>query len=314
MLVTPKQALNYGLSYLGVKDNRWSEATRELCFHEHYGSSPLDIADLWFDLASGDCLPEKLRLEKKEKCEKGFKYYMIAHFFLWAYPKNARMISSRFHICKNYCEGKHMWKWIKRIAALKVKKIKWEHVSDPKHLEILAISTDGTDFKLRETKHESLPRDPKLCSHKFNGAAVKYEIALSLHRAKCVHLAGPYKGGVHDLTIFRESGLKQKLLSLNRTVRGVRRVKLTLADAGYSSSEKDEVGLFSVPNPQDPQVLARYKSRGRLRHETFNGRLKFFGSLSNPFRHGFHNHKHVMEAVVVIVQTQMDNGSPIFAI
>jgi hypothetical protein len=33
------------------------------------------------------------------------------------------------------------------------------------------------------------------------------------------------------------------------------------------------------------------------------------------FRHGgMDEHKHVFEAVVVIVQYQMDNGSPIFAI
>jgi hypothetical protein len=45
-----------------------------------------------------------------------------------------------------------------------------------------------------------------------------------------------------------------------------------------------------------------------------NGRLKCFGSLSaQAFRHGFDKHKFVFEAVVVTVQYQMDDGSPIFA-
>ena len=46
---------------------------------------------------------------------------------------------------------------------------------------------------------------------------------------------------------------------------------------------------------------------------TFNGRLKIFASLANTFRHGAAKHKFVFEAIVTIVQYQMDNGSPIFA-
>jgi hypothetical protein len=60
--------------------------------------------------------------------------------------------------------------------------------------------------------------------------------------------------------------------------------------------------------------LEKFKSRAWLRHETFNGRLKCFGSLSpQRFRHGIDKHKFVFEAIVVTVQYQMDNVSPIFA-
>jgi hypothetical protein len=77
-------------------------------------------------------------------------------------------------------------------------------------------------------------------------------------------------------------------------------------------AEKKE--LFSTPNPMDSKKLQNFKSRARLRQETFNGRLKTFCSLSALFQHGFNKHKFVVEAVVVIVQYQMDNGSPIFAV
>jgi hypothetical protein len=105
--------------------------------------------------------------------------------------------------------------------------------------------------------------------------------------------------------------LKEKLISLNERI-GEQK-KLTLADRGYQTGKEDEKGLLSLPNTMGSKELENFKSRGRLRHETFNGRLKFFSSLAVPFRHGYDKHKLVFEAVVVIVQYQMDNGSPIFA-
>jgi hypothetical protein len=60
--------------------------------------------------------------------------------------------------------------------------------------------------------------------------------------------------------------------------------------------------------------LNNFKSRAQLRQETFDGRLKFFGSLKDTFWHGYDNHKFVFEAIAVIVQYQMDNGSESFAV
>jgi hypothetical protein len=313
MFLSPKQVLIYGLELLGVRYSRWSESTRILEFHRHYGSSPLDVADIWYDLTIGAHLPKELKLHT-EKNEKGFNRYMMALFWLWAYPKNSSMFASRFKCSERNCRGEPVWKWVRRIAAMKAKKIRWEYVEDASHLEIFSISDDGTDFKLNEWKHPTLPRDNSGCSHKIKHAAAKYEVVLAVQRAKCVHIAGPFKGGTHDLEMFRQGGLKNKLTRLNRTLDGVRRVKLCLADRGYKSKEEDENYLFSLPNGSDSKELNNMKSRGRLRHETFNGRLKNFNCLSETFRHGFDKHKFVFEAVVVIVQYQMDNGSPIFAI
>jgi hypothetical protein len=115
--------------------------------------------------------------------------------------------------------------------------------------------------------------------------------------------------------MFRRGGLKEKLQALNVKIRNFRRIKLTIADRGYRSKKADEKNLLPVPNLMgSKEELERFKSRARLCQETFNGRLKLFGSLSaQMFRHGFDKHKFVFEAVVVTVQYQMDSGSPIFA-
>jgi hypothetical protein len=66
------------------------------------------------------------------------------------------------------------------------------------------------------------------------------------------------------------------------------------------------------PRRAADERVAKFKSRARARHESFNGRLKFFDILQNTFRHGEARHKIAFEAVCVIVQYQMDNGSPLF--
>ena len=70
--------------------------------------------------------------------------------------------------------------------------------------------------------------------------------------------------------------------------------------------------LTATPNTFDSKKLQNFKSRARLRQETFNGRLKYFSVLSETFRHSIAKHKLAFEAICVIVQYQMDNGSPIF--
>jgi hypothetical protein len=262
---------------------------------------------MWYDLTVTD-IPAA-RMDEEEKSEKGFKMFMMTHFWLWTYPKNTHMFASRFKTCERYLRGEPLWRWISRIAALKVKKIVWDPALDETNTAVFGLSVDGTDFRMWEQKHPDLPRDPGQCSIKFKHSAAKYEIALSVFRAKCVHIAGPFRGGCHDLDMFRaEGGLKEKLK------RNKKNKKRTLSDRGYRTTRVDEQGMFSYPDNMDSKALGNFKSRGRLRQETFNGRLKFFRSLSDTFRHGFDKHKFVFEAIVVIVQYQMDNGSEIYAV
>ena len=107
-------------------------------------------------------------------------------------------------------------------------------------------------------------------------------------------------GGENDKTLLEESGGLEKIPI----------GKLAIVDRGYiNQRNKDKL---SWPNLYDSPEVNNFKSRVRLRHETFNRRLKDFNMLSERFQHNLDKHKAAFEAIVVIVQYQMDNGSPIF--
>jgi hypothetical protein len=298
LLMSANDVLEKGLDLVNIRTYRKSQKWQLEQFHSHYGSDDVDLASMWHDLMT-TTIPDA-KLTTKEKSEKGFKAFMMAHHFLWTYPKNANLFASRFSICERYCRGEPLWRWIAKIAALKAKKIVWDPRLDADNTEIFVLTTDGTDFKMWEKKHPTLPIDRKQCSHKFNHAAVKYEIALSVFEPKCVWISGPHKGAKHDITIFRE-GLKDK----------VKDGKKIIVDRGYISNKPDE-RMLSQPSALDSKELNNFKSRARLRQETFNGRLKYFNALAQTFRHTIPQHGLVLEAVCVIVQYQMDNGRPIF--
>ena len=97
-------------------------------FHKHFGSSPLDIVECWYDL----CVYDQSALSPKEKSDKGFKQFLAAQYWLWAKPKNAEMFASRFGMSVSYVRGKKLWLWIERIANLSKKKIVWGKSVDSK--------------------------------------------------------------------------------------------------------------------------------------------------------------------------------------
>ena len=149
-----------------------------------------------------------------------------------------------------------------------------------------------------------MPYDKGQYSQKFNHGALKYEIAMDVYRSKVVWISGPHRGGLHDKTIFVEMGLKDKI-PLGKKV---------ISDRVYGSKEfPDDHIKLALPNPMDDKELANFKARVRARHEGFNGRLKFYKSLSDTYHHSPDNHVHVFEAICVTQQYQMDNGSEIFA-
>ena len=281
---------------LGRKNKK--RLTKE--FHKHYGNSPLDIAECWFDLCSIDeSMPEK------EKSEKGFKRFLSGVYWLWARPKNASIFASHYGLREDYVQGKHLWKWIGRIASLEEKKIVWDHSIDAEDTELFAISTDGVDFPMWEIQHEKYPYDRKSMSHKFKGCGAKYIIALSVFRSKCVFIAGPFKAGKPDIDCFRECGLMDKMKKNG---------KLVIGDRGFKSKYAHEREHFSLPDYMDSEELHNFKSRARLRQETFNRRLKHFEALGSTFKNGFEKHAIALRAVAVLVQYQMDNGSPIYCV
>ena len=150
--------------------------------------------------------------------------------------------------------------------------------------------------------------DKSFCSQKFMHAGLKYEIVMHLVKPKCMAVVGPNKAGEHDMNVFRKE-TKDKMLTMPG--------KMLIADGifkkGRKPEQQNEADMFAIPSSADPDELRKFKSQARAQHESFNGRLKFFSFLENGYR-GVDIEKHgtAFKAICVIVQYQMDNGSPIF--
>ena len=306
MLLSPNDILRYGLLFVGypcARVQKMSEDNQVDCFRAHYGSPPAVLANMWSDLCQTE-IPEA-RLDEKEKTEKGLKRFMIAHYYLWTYPKNVFLLSSRFGERKRSFEGEDLWMWPRKIAALKELKIVWDDRFNEASREIFSFSLDGVDILSTETKNQSMNKDTQMASHKYKRPAYRWEVLMAVHEPKILWINGPFKAGKNERVILRTKGLKDKLKSIPE--------KLTIADAGYQTSEPDEKGLFAVSSSLDSSELAKFKSRVRSRHESWNGRAKFFSILGEKFKHGTEKQKVAFEAVAVIVQYQMDLGAPIFS-
>ena len=294
---TANRTLDVAMQYLRIDTKNMSQKWLVKVFKCFFGSPPSHLAILWLDLCQLDMMDEK------DKNESGFKRFLIANFFVWTYPKNSEITAAIFGICECYCRGEPLWKWIMLIASLKDSKIIWPERFDSQQAENFIISVDGVDFFAQEryeTPHPMYNIDTTYASHKYNKCAYKYEVAVSVFDSRVVWVNGPFKGGVHDLTMFR-SGLKQKIAP----------GKKVIADKGYRTSKPDEK-MLSIPNPEDSAELQNFKTRVRCRHESFNSRLKNFNSLNHQFRHGWEKHRYVFDMVCVIVQTQMENGHELF--
>jgi hypothetical protein len=172
--------------------------------------------------------------------------------------------------------------------------------SDPNHNVTFIMSIDGTHTRIYEPIHPLWSKNPEYYSHKFNQSALNYEIGLSLFTSDLAWVNGPFPASRHDKTIFTDDGLLDALPAGKKLV----------GDKGYRGMPV----VVSTPNPFDADELREFKRRARARHETFNARLKVFGCLNDRFRHRLEKHKTVFEAVCVIIQFQMENGSPLFPI
>lgn len=309
-LILPPDCLRYGLKF--VKIAEWqqelmSDAAKMKKFRAHYGSTPLSIAEMWYDLQQG-YFPDATLTDQENSID-GFKRYMMCHFYLWTGPKNASVTSSLFDCCEQYALGRKLWGMIGKMAALLPRKIHWDDtLADPTGSDFVG-SIDCTDFKIWEPRHHiDLPFDSSFYSQKIKHAAWKYEIVMDITQAKCMSVVGPFPAATSDIEVFR-SQTKNVMLAMPPG-------KMLIADGVYLAGRlhQDEVGMFSNPNPGlDHPDLHRVKSRLRARHETFNGRIKNYDILKKGFESvNRDHHEAATKAVCTITQYEMDNGSPVF--
>lgn len=154
------------------------------------------------------------------------------------------------------------------------------------------MSVDGTDIPIQEPK----PFHPKWFSHKINGPALRYELAVSCGSGAIVWFNGPFAAGANpDNSIFRR-GLKNQLLD-NEVV---------IADNGYTDAK--------TLCREDAIEFEQYHSDIRARHETVNMRLKRFRVLSTKFRHDIQLHGVCAHAVAQLAQLNISVQEPLFSV
>ena len=303
LLFTPDEVLVRGFRTIkGLPDITTDDynQTNITKFKEHFGPSPSVIAVVWSDILASDL---DLGLDQNDRSECGFKKLLTALHFLWAYPKNASILASTCGTNKRDVEGERLWKWVKVLDKLKAIKIVWpaEKYNDPNG-QIYLATVDGTDMKTKEKSTAQFNVDRKQYTKKFAHGGLKYEIAIDAFESKIVWINGPFCGGKHDKTIFSDDLLKK-----------IPEGKLVVTDRGYSKvKDRAYMKKLSLPNNCDSKELGNFKARLRARHESLNGRLKDFMCLDCTYRHAHKKHGHIFNAVCVLVQYEMDLGSPIF--
>ncbi|KAG9407624.1 hypothetical protein AC1031_002342 [Aphanomyces cochlioides] len=187
---------------------------------------------------------------------------------------------------------KWCWLYVALISELDI--IRWENrfigaAEDAR----MFVSLDGTDMRIQEPR----PFDRKWFSHKFHGPGLRYELGICIRTGHIVWSNGGVPCGQYpDLLLAREA-----------YVHAVAPGEMTLADRGYRDPE-----FFVTPDTHN--LSAGLQKRIMARHETANARLKKFGALRLAFRHSLHLHHSCFQAIVNIVQLEIENESPLFSI
>lgn len=311
-VLTPDEILHKGLLAVKYSEKQLKRVGKKknlARFRNSYTSDPIVYADLFYRLQTTSILEALLDCDALGR-EKTLNYFFMALNLLSCYPTE---LEAERNFVFEPCDRtfrEHGWAIVKKISMLAPDIIVWPddwgnpEKEDNTDETIFVITVDGTHCPIEEPPHEDFSENTKFFSHKFHGAGLDYELGISIFEQKCVWVAGPYPAGTPDITIFRKR-LKDKILE-DRVRSGVKH--RCLGDRGY----RGERDVLSIPSSQDTPEVRDFKGRALSRHETFNGRLKFFDSLDEKFRHGIEKHRDCFYACAVIVQLQLDNGFFLF--
>ena len=158
------------------------------------------------------------------------------------------------------------------------------------------LTVDGTDFQI----NEPTPFDPVWFSHKFKGAALRYEFGICIQTGWLCWIAGPFPAGdFPDSEIF--------MLGLANELQEGERVEV---DEGYTG----DMPIRPKSDYGGKDEWKWMKGKARARHECINRMFKQFGILGQKFRHSRHKHGDVLLAVAAIVQNEIKDGRGTFQV
>jgi hypothetical protein len=295
-LIAPHLLQAEGLHLAGFEGDRLHEPSKinTRRWRAWYGASPASCSQLLYDLETRQHLNGLAAI-----ADNLLKYFFMALYFLVT-NANEHIRAGTWRDNEDTSRDR-TWDVIRAIQELEAQKITWP-VNDG---TILVFTVDGTHSPIEEPRKNP---NSNWCSHKFHGPGLAYELAIAVHEPKLVWINGPFRGGESDRDIFmKPNGLQSKLLPGQRAI----------GDRGYAGLRD-----VSTNNIEDDRITSTFKRRARARHESFNSRIKRFAVTSTKFR-GYHDHngetchdshRTCFVAVCVIVQYEMENGSPLFAV
>lgn len=262
--------------------------TDDKIFRSHFGVSIPVILILWRKIVAKSPLSSHAEP----------KHLLWALVFLKCY--NSTNVLRR--ICGWPSESSYVeWTWyfLKRISQLKPDVINLDNRFEGfTGTETCLISVDGIDCLI----NEPWPFDKKWYSQKFNGPAVKYEIAVCIKTGRIVWSHGPFVASASDATICI-GGLITHLAEDE----GIE------VDGGYKGHNK-----FKKPETASTREARKQKSVVRGRHENVNSRLKIFDVLNVPFRHlnprgrMIEKHGYCFHSIAVITELKFENGESLY--
>ena len=246
-------------------------------------------------------------LQSKQISKPNPSHLIFTLYFLKKYP-TAIEFTARTGDGTEKTVLKRAWKYINAIQALKERKIQWifgngNGNNNNNNNSFFLLSVDGVHCQIHEPRTQP---SSAWYSEKFNKPGLAYEIGLAIYQSKIVWTSGPFPAGQNDNIIFQKpNGLKSKIPNGS----------LAIGDQGYRGHPEK----VSTRNDYNSRDLKVFKNRVRARHETVNSRLKAFGILNQVFRTKsvearMIKHKAAFEACLVLVQYEMDNGSPLFKV
>jgi hypothetical protein len=192
--------------------------------------------------------------------------------------------------------------WSDRLSSLQ---ITWNHAAaNDRSTSPFISSINRTHCPLQEPRQAL---SSGWYSHKTSGAALTYQIVLSIRESKLLSVVGPYQASVPDITVFKcPNGVYDLISNYNRLI-------------GYKGCKVSD-DKISIPNPNDSKEVTDFKKRVRARHETLNSRLKIFNVLTTLFRHfdsgnyiqgNYIDHEKVFKSVCVLVKYNLIDN-PLF--
>ena len=293
---TAGEVLKKGLVLAGVDEQsiqRRKHQTNVKTFVDRYGTTHIVCAAIWEDLQVTTIANAYLPVSERG----GFDYFLMALHFLKRYDvESERALTYKRH---RDTVRDRSWYFIERIQALKEEKIRWPEDNN----DTWIMTVDGVHCWCYEPKHPEFSMDTKYYSHKYNKAGLNYELGVSISESRLIWMKGPFPAGTNDKTVFREHGLCDRLRHVG---------KKAIVDGGYYAA--DLLDVLSPPNASDSPRVKKFKRRAQRRHEVFNGMIKSFECLSQRFRHGEAKFASCFEACCVIMQYQMENGSPLYKV